>query len=347
MSTTIKERNTTVDILRGVAMLLVVLGHTMTGSTTNSERSFLFNIVWSLQMPLFILISGYVMRYSRGITSLKELLSFIKRRTVAYMLPWCVWSFAVRGIIFGQKQFLDIKWLLWHMDSGYWFLVTIWSISIVFGTSHFFASRLLKNGTRRNVIEGTGAFYLVGMCVIAGVGCITGLSFLAIKLTLYYMPFFFLGYLYGEIQDVISTHISVIKVEQAAITVSLGIWLYILNRVSLFYVSDNGIGVLLRSFASLCGCCAICGLTAGMLADNRPGGGYCVVRWCGEHSLEIYLVHYLLLNLIKLPIKPECCTGQGVMLVAINYCVTILLVGLAVTALNKNQCLRALLFGKE
>ena len=53
-----RNRNEYVDIMRGVAMLLVVLGHTMTGSTVNSESSFLFNIVWSLQMPLFILISG-------------------------------------------------------------------------------------------------------------------------------------------------------------------------------------------------------------------------------------------------------------------------------------------------
>ena len=59
-----KNRNQFVDIMRGIAMLLVVLGHTMTGCTTGAEKSFLFNIVWSLQMPLFILISGYVTRYT-------------------------------------------------------------------------------------------------------------------------------------------------------------------------------------------------------------------------------------------------------------------------------------------
>ena len=44
-------------------MLLVVLGHIMTGCTVGAEESFLFNIVWSLQMPMFILISGYVTKY--------------------------------------------------------------------------------------------------------------------------------------------------------------------------------------------------------------------------------------------------------------------------------------------
>ncbi len=62
-----ENRNQFVDIMRGIAMLLVVLGHTMTGCTTGVEEIFLFNIVWSLQMPLFILISGYVTRYSRSL----------------------------------------------------------------------------------------------------------------------------------------------------------------------------------------------------------------------------------------------------------------------------------------
>ena len=88
-----ESRNQFVDIMRGIAMLLVVLGHTMTGCTVDSQKSFLFNIIWSLQMPLFILISGFVTKYSRPISDGKGLWKYVKRRTVAYMLPWAVWSF--------------------------------------------------------------------------------------------------------------------------------------------------------------------------------------------------------------------------------------------------------------
>ena len=55
-----KERNRFVDLMRDIAMLLVVLQHTMSGCTVGSETSFLFNAAGSLQMPLFVLISGYV-----------------------------------------------------------------------------------------------------------------------------------------------------------------------------------------------------------------------------------------------------------------------------------------------
>ena len=88
----IDNRNQFVDIMRGIAMLLVVLGHTMTGCTTGSQDSVVFNIVWSLQMPLFILISGYVTKYSRASGDAKGLCKYIKRRTISYMFPWLVWS---------------------------------------------------------------------------------------------------------------------------------------------------------------------------------------------------------------------------------------------------------------
>ena len=164
-------------------MLLVVLGHTMTGCTTGAEKSFLFNIVWSLQMPLFILISGYVTTYSREISDGSGLWKYVKRRTIAYLLPWVVWSFIVRGIIFGQSNFLNLKWLLWHMDSGYWFLATIWTISMIFGVSTFFAGKMVEDSAVKQQVF-TLFFYIVGMAVLAGIGMLAGLSFFAIKLTL-------------------------------------------------------------------------------------------------------------------------------------------------------------------
>lgn len=80
-----KNRNQFVDIMRGIAMLLVVLGHTITGCTIGSHQTFLSNLIWSLQMPLFILISGYVTKYSYEIKDISSLWLYIKRRTIAYV----------------------------------------------------------------------------------------------------------------------------------------------------------------------------------------------------------------------------------------------------------------------
>lgn len=138
------NRNITIDVVRGFAMLLVVLGHTISGTVKEYSNSLLFQAIWTLQMPLFIVISGYVTRYSRPIVDCSGLWKFIKKRTLAYLLPWGAWTIVVRGLIFGQSNMLNIKNLLWHMDNGYWFLVTIWTISMIYGISDLLSNKWFK-----------------------------------------------------------------------------------------------------------------------------------------------------------------------------------------------------------
>lgn len=338
-----KNRNEYVDIMRGVAMLLVVLGHTMTGSTVNSESSFLFNIVWSLQMPLFILISGYVTRYSRPINDGRHLFKFLKKRSVAYLLPWCVWTILVRGILFRQSSFLNPCFILWHMDNGYWFLFTIWTTTMIFGISEFIAAMLYKKDNKIAYLAIIGIVYVVGMACLAGIGMAFGLSFLCIKLTLYYMPFFFAGFLYGQLQDRIFAYRQGDKVISISVAVSLTIWLVLLTRFNLYEISDGGIGIIIRAVASLTGCIAVVGLGRCVEHEKIIGGGIC---WFGLHSLEIYLSHYLLLNMLKPETIPSINSILGAGSVTLNYLSTLLAVTCVVIVLNGNKHIRWFLFGK-
>ena len=104
-------------------------------------------------MPLFILISGYVTRYSREVSDFKGLCVYMWRRTVAYILPWIVWSIGIRGILFGETNFLNIRFMPWHMDSGYWFLPTIWTIDLIFGISLFCTKKITnKTGVKQQIV---------------------------------------------------------------------------------------------------------------------------------------------------------------------------------------------------
>lgn len=335
------KRNQFVDIMRGIAMLLVVLGHTMTGCTVGSQETFLFNIVWSLQMPLFILISGYITKYSRLICDKKDLWQYIKRRTIAYMLPWTVWSFLIRGILFGQKNFLNIKDLLWSMDSGYWFLATIWTISMVFGIASFVAERVSKGNMPKKQIV-LLLCYLAGMVLLAGIGVLLGLSFFAIKLTLYYMPFYYAGFLYGQFDGKVMASQIGKKMVDGIIALCFVIWLYVILRYSLYELTDSVFSIILRAVTSLAGCIAVCGLCKGIFSDKIGGG----LAWVGKHSLEVYLTHYLLLSMIKLNRTPVLYSPVGLTLVLVNYIVTVALTALIIMALNKNRILRFVLTGK-
>ena len=336
-----ENRNQFVDIMRGIAMLLVVLGHTMTGCTVDSQKSFIFNIIWSLQMPLFILISGYVTKYSRPISNSKGLWKYVKRRTVAYMLPWAVWSFLVRGIIFGEDDFLNVKHLLWNMDSGYWFLATIWTISMIFGIASFIAERLSKENLLKRQIVFLG-FYLVGMILLVGIGAILGFSFFAIKLTLYYMPFYYAGFLYGQFDDRMKESEIGKKIIDSVIAICFVVWLFIILRFSLYEMSDGGFVIILRAATSLAGCIAVCGLCKGIFSSKMGG-----LAWVGEHSLEVYLTHYLLLSLIKLDEAPILYSPVGLGMVLANYVITVELTVMAIVMINPNAVLRFVLTGKK
>ena len=413
------NRNQFVDIMRGIAMLLVVLGHTMTGCTVGAEESFLFNIVWSLQMPMFILISGYVTKYSRGIVDGAGLWKFFKRRTLAYLLPWVVWSFLVRGIIFGSSNFLNIKWLLWHMDSGYWFLVTIWTISMIFGVSTFAAKKISRDSEVKQIVV-TFGLYIIGMAVLLGIGLVEGLSFFFFFLTLYYMPFYFVGYLYGQYRD------KILKIKwgksaiDGIIAVCLVSWLIILTRVHLYALPDRGMAIILRAVSSITGCVAICGLCKGLFKDNVQNGvgggtaplvrislsgdlsyplsasksvteigeaankqhrGFCTdikqlpnngriddvdsqtakfkqdattvsvwsqrigncFHWAGKKSLEIYMVHGLVLNVLMPENKPVFPSIVGYGLIGGNFVITVLLCAAVISLISQNSILKKIL----
>lgn len=340
----LEKRNQFVDIMRGIAMLLVVLGHTMTGCTVDSQKSFIFNIIWSLQMPLFILISGYVTKYSRPISDSNELWKYVKRRTIAYMLPWAVWSFVVRGITFGQDSFLNVRNLLWNMDSGYWFLATIWTISMIFGISSFIAERASKGNIRKKQII-LLMCYLAGMVLLVGIGVLLGMSFFAIKLTLYYMPFYYAGFLYGQFDDKIMESDNGKRIIDCAVASCFVIWLFVILRVSLYEMSDGGFGIILRAATSLSGCVAVCGLCKEIFSSKCVGGG--ILTWFGANSLEIYLMHYLLLSLIKLDKTPVLCSPTGLSLIVVNYIITVVFTAMIIIVLNKNRVLRFTLTGKN
>lgn len=322
-------------------MLLVVLGHTMSGTVSEFSESLLFQVVWTLQMPLFIIISGYVTRYSRPLIDGAGLWNFIKKRTFAYLLPWVVWTIVVRGLIFGQTNFLNLKYLLWHMDSGYWFLVTIWTISMIFGISDLLCNKWFK-GKLKNI-----GFHLVlvgvGIVALTAVGYVAGMEFFAIKLTLYYLPIYLIGYLYGQIQDWLLSKTNAKMIISCLIVAFFGLWLASINRFDFFSGEDGLMMIVARFLTSMFGCTAIIGL----FISFYNGGGQALFHWSGVHSLEIYLTHYLFLKLVPAMNNPILASMEGMIVLFTNFGLTVLLSIMTVKVLQSNKVMNYLLYAKQ
>lgn len=333
-------RNSSVDIIRGFAMLLVVLGHTISGTVKEYSNSLLFQAIWTLQMPLFIVISGYVTRYSRQLVDSDGLWKFIKKRTLAYLLPWGVWTIVVRGLIFCQSNMLNIKNLLWHMDNGYWFLVTIWTISMIYGISDLLSNKWFKE--RKMNVFAHLFFCGIGLIGLAVIGLFMGLDFLAIKLTLYYLPIYLLGYMYGQIQNGVIARANGKCFINIMIVASFALWLAAINRFDFFAGGDNVMMIIGRFITSSLGCIAVIGLFI-----NIMGGKFKVLNWTGVHSLEVYLTHYLFLNLVPALRQPVLASMEGIFAIAINYLLTLALTVMVIKMAQSNSILNYLLYAKR
>ena len=54
------KRISYIDSLRGVAMILVVIGHLIQNNYSDAYHNSIFNVIYSIHMPLFFFISGCV-----------------------------------------------------------------------------------------------------------------------------------------------------------------------------------------------------------------------------------------------------------------------------------------------
>ena len=53
-----KNRDLFLDIAKGLAIILVVVGHVVQGSATNFDDLLWFKVIYSFHMPLFVFLSG-------------------------------------------------------------------------------------------------------------------------------------------------------------------------------------------------------------------------------------------------------------------------------------------------
>ena len=335
-----QQRNNTVDAIRGIAMLMVVLQHTISGTTVGYENTFLFRAVWSLQMPLFFVISGYVTRYSKPVITFFGLAKTLRKRSLSYLLPWVVWTIAIRGILFGQKSFLDFQDLLWHMDKGYWFLVSLWTIVVIYAIADYL-SNLCKRHSRMWSIILHLLFCGCGMTILGGIGYYCGIDFLSIKLTLYYIPLYLCGYIFGQLQDSINVRAKSFKVLPTIYGFAFGLWIFIILRIN-FYNAELSLEILiLRYMASAFGCVALIGFVSNFY--NALGG---VFTAAGKYSLEIYLLHYLLLKPLSRIQLAELTSLRGFLTMTVEYALTIGMIVIILRIIIRNPILNKVLFYK-
>lgn len=341
------ERNQVIDIFRGLAILMVVIGHTLDGSTANCRNSLVYNIIWTLQMPLFMMISGYVSKYSRNISDITSLWNYLKKRSFAYLFPWLIWTFVIRGLVFGNHKFLDPAFLFWHMDYGYWFLTSLWMICVIFGIGHYFFNRLCKNKTWLWDIIFTSIFSCLLSLVLIVAAKFEGITFLGIKYTLYYTPFFLSGFIYSKVENNFQSSSWFHRAKAAAVFASALCYFAILLKFDIVSLNESIPEIALRISASVSGCIAFFGIGSKLIKylNNKSAAIFRSLSWVGAHSLEIYLVHFLILISVKNS-HSEMFSIAGAKFFIFNFTIIMTISILAIILINQSKLAKKILFAK-
>jgi fucose 4-O-acetylase-like acetyltransferase len=340
-----QSRNEIIDAVRGIAIILVMTGHVIGANVNSFYESTLFNIIWSLQIPLFMIISGYVTQYTKPINSLKNYMEYIGKRSLAYLLPWVVWTFLIRGILLGKTDiFSYIKYITYSMDSGYWFLFTLWTICIIFGSSNFISNKFSKS-------DKTLYFFTIILSIIFSffiflIGIFKGFNFLGIKFTLYYIPFFYSGYLYTYLQKKMSCKAWYLKFVQFIILPITIFYCFIISKINLYYISDTLINIIIRFIVSIFGCIIIFYVATKIFKSISIKVNKIFI-FAGKYSLELYLVHSLLTSIIKVEPLPEFLSINGIITIIVNYILMILFSLIIIIVLSSNKWNRLIFFGKK
>lgn len=123
-----KQRLEYVDAIKGVAIILMVIGHAIAWNYSDYRTICIFDynqpinikiggaiwqIIYSFHMSLFFIVSGFLTYKS---FKFKDSVCFIKKKIVRLLIPWVctMWIvYLVRGVV------------------GYWFLICLFELSIV------------------------------------------------------------------------------------------------------------------------------------------------------------------------------------------------------------------------
>lgn len=115
------------DIIKGVAIFLVVLGHSLQYfyiDSAYSNTDFLFNFIYSFHMPLFMVVSGYFAYSSFS----KPIYEVFKKKFIQIMIPNVTWSLLTSILVYLNNPSKSFSFSL-----GYWYLNALWGCYVIFG----------------------------------------------------------------------------------------------------------------------------------------------------------------------------------------------------------------------
>ncbi len=163
-----KPRLHHMDVLKGLAIFMVVMGHVLTMCVRDIDRTVVFKFIGQIHMPLFFFISGWftlkLVTDNQGNTQWKipGLLSRAKRLIIPMLFMSTLWVFYLphSGLESPLKPTFEGLWFS-PWKNGYWFTLVLFEICAVYALTAGIMGRL------RDAYSQIGATIIVWSILLA------------------------------------------------------------------------------------------------------------------------------------------------------------------------------------
>ena len=338
-----KQRNKSIDAIKGVAILLVVIGHVFVHN--HMEDPYVYDFIKAVQMPLFMIISGYLCGAGRKITDLKSYGSVLKKRAIVYLVPFFAWLTIMH--LGSLKE--AYQTIFFALDYGLWFLGVLFILTVMVYTAQMASAWLNK----KNYFLGEMCFWGVygAFCLILAVQILKGNTFLSPYLTIIYVPFYMLGYVVGNygqkflcwgIKEAGKLDCKNSRLVQAGGVLCGLLFLYLVITRNINSM-ETRLDVMIQMIASVLGSAAI---IYGVLwwKDCKIKN---IFAKLGEYTLEIYVIHYHFANMLNFNDKQyDFYTAEGFVFVLCSFTAMSAVTFVIIWLMKKVRLLDFLFFGK-
>lgn len=244
-----QKRNKALDCYKCVLIVLVVLGHISEYSVSDWNHNILQNLIWAVQMPGFMLVSGYFS--FKEVENGRKLMVVYRKSVERYLLSFLTWFILVSVLLigdYGRNVLQGLNRLAWRVDSGLWFIWVVFVLSLITGLCNLIRGKV--NGFVKQLV--TAAVTAgVGYGVLLVLAKLTSINFLGIKFILYYCLFYGLGWFIRWTQSFWEKQKTVFYDTGAFICIC--VFAAITFNVNLYLIDDNIVGIMLRFIAGATG----------------------------------------------------------------------------------------------
>lgn len=322
-----KERNEALDCLKGIAILLVMFGHVQVHN--HMTDPYLYDVIKSLQMPLFFLISGYLAGAGRKVQDFAQYQERMKKRAVSYLLPFFSWL-VLQHITYVPRA---LRTVLFQLDYGLWFLMTLFLFTWMACTAQLIHAKTKKEWCFWLAFLGSGSLVLFAY--------LAKVTFLSPSILIIYLPYYMSAYFCGLHPEFLKKWIPGSVRRPAAYA---GGVLFLLMAAYLDLVTVTGIVMLgVQTIASFLGCLALIRL----VLDWKPCPARSRLAHLGHYTLEIYVLHYQFATVLNPgQVSYAFLSPSGLLYAAAAFAAMSLITAALIYIIRRVPLLSLFLFGK-